>query len=189
MHRVTGLCTGNSPVIGEFPTQKASNAENVSIQWRHRAHRMCINSYEYVSYLLHSLRIKETPYHLNSLMPVHNCQHFADNLSISSSGKKIIVQWFKYDSVFVYMIHYTVQLPTLFCHMTGYIARYGLTTHDNLIYKWLCTLFDHVYKIYGEYNYLEQQITWFCVYCDSRWEWRIPYNTVRMGPMSVEQHR
>ena len=33
--RVTGLCEGNSPVIGEFPTQRASNAENVSIWWRH----------------------------------------------------------------------------------------------------------------------------------------------------------
>ena len=28
---VTGLCEGNSPVTGEFPAQKASNAENVSI--------------------------------------------------------------------------------------------------------------------------------------------------------------
>ena len=33
--RVTGLCAGNSPVIGEFPTQIASNADNVSIWWRH----------------------------------------------------------------------------------------------------------------------------------------------------------
>ena len=33
--RVTGLCAGNSPVIGEFPAQMASNAENVSIWWRH----------------------------------------------------------------------------------------------------------------------------------------------------------
>ena len=28
--RVTGLCAGNSPVTGEFPAQRASNAENVS---------------------------------------------------------------------------------------------------------------------------------------------------------------
>ena len=35
--RVTGLCEGNSPVTGEFPTQRASNAENVSIWWRHHA--------------------------------------------------------------------------------------------------------------------------------------------------------
>ena len=31
---VTGLCAGNSPVSGEFPAQRASNAENVSIWWR-----------------------------------------------------------------------------------------------------------------------------------------------------------
>ena len=31
--RVTGLCAGNSPVTGEFPTQMVSDAENVSI-WR-----------------------------------------------------------------------------------------------------------------------------------------------------------
>ena len=33
--RVTGLCAGNSSVTGEFPAQMASNAENVSIWWRH----------------------------------------------------------------------------------------------------------------------------------------------------------
>ena len=27
--RVTGLCAGNSPVTGEFPEQRASNAENI----------------------------------------------------------------------------------------------------------------------------------------------------------------
>ena len=35
--RGTGLCEGNSPVTGEFPAQKANNAENVSIWWRHHA--------------------------------------------------------------------------------------------------------------------------------------------------------
>ena len=33
MLHVTGLCEGNSPVTGEFPTQGASNAENVPIWW------------------------------------------------------------------------------------------------------------------------------------------------------------
>ena len=33
--RVTGLCVGNSPETCEFPAQMASNAENVSIWWRH----------------------------------------------------------------------------------------------------------------------------------------------------------
>ena len=39
--RVTGLCEGNSPVTGEFPAQRASNAENVSISWRHHVHVWC----------------------------------------------------------------------------------------------------------------------------------------------------
>ena len=34
--RVTGICEGNSPVVGEFPAQRASTAENVSIWWRHQ---------------------------------------------------------------------------------------------------------------------------------------------------------
>ena len=33
--RVTSLCEGNSPVTGEFLAQSASNAQNVSISWRH----------------------------------------------------------------------------------------------------------------------------------------------------------
>ena len=33
--RVTGICAGNSPGTGEFPAQSASNAENVSLWWRH----------------------------------------------------------------------------------------------------------------------------------------------------------
>ena len=33
--RVSRLCVGNSPVTGEFPTQRASYAEYVSFWWRH----------------------------------------------------------------------------------------------------------------------------------------------------------
>ena len=46
-HRWNGLCEGNSLVTGEFPAQKASNAENVSIWWRHHAWRVpCIYASE-----------------------------------------------------------------------------------------------------------------------------------------------
>ena len=54
--RVDGLYEGNSPVTGEFSAQRASNAENVSIWWRHHVlmwidaiqyqvlpHQMCFN--------------------------------------------------------------------------------------------------------------------------------------------------
>ena len=45
--RVTNLCAGNSPVTGEFPAQMASNAENVSIWWRH--HGFVVNMYLHTS--------------------------------------------------------------------------------------------------------------------------------------------
>ena len=58
--RVTGLCAGNSPGTGVFPAQMASNAENVSIWWRHHvtldtlvwsAHEQfeCINENRHIS--------------------------------------------------------------------------------------------------------------------------------------------
>ena len=60
--RVTGLCAGNSPVTGEFPSQKASYAENVSIWWRHHEYQACwytnrFNNAEIVSmiWFLHEL--------------------------------------------------------------------------------------------------------------------------------------
>ena len=37
----TGLCEGNSPLTGEFLTQRTSSAENVSIGWRH--HEIWVN--------------------------------------------------------------------------------------------------------------------------------------------------
>ena len=40
--RVTGLCEGNSPETGEFPVQRASNAENVSIWWHHEYDDLCV---------------------------------------------------------------------------------------------------------------------------------------------------
>ena len=41
--RVTGLCEGNSPGTGEFPAQMASNAENVSIWWRHHGNPVMLS--------------------------------------------------------------------------------------------------------------------------------------------------
>ena len=34
-HSITGLCEGNPPVTGGFTSQKASDAVNLSIWWRH----------------------------------------------------------------------------------------------------------------------------------------------------------
>ena len=45
---VTDLCEGNSRVTGEFPTQRASNAENVFSWWRHMILLIHINALENV---------------------------------------------------------------------------------------------------------------------------------------------
>ena len=46
--RVTGLCAGNSLVTGEFPAQRASNAENIFIWWRHHYAESINNKWLYV---------------------------------------------------------------------------------------------------------------------------------------------
>ena len=69
--RVTGLCAGNSPVTGEFPAQMASNAENVSIWWRH--HKMIMHNI--------SLNSNKTHNNLTSMFGLHS-----NFISISSHG-------------------------------------------------------------------------------------------------------
>ena len=56
---VTGLCVGNSPVTGEFPAQRASNAENSSIWWRHHGRQWHVYPTWSVSWLLVAWRRKE----------------------------------------------------------------------------------------------------------------------------------
>ena len=48
---VTCLWAGNSPVACEFPAQRANNAENVSIWWRHHDLQECVHVV-YLPYLL-----------------------------------------------------------------------------------------------------------------------------------------
>ena len=48
--RVIGFCVGNSPVTGEFPSQRAINAGHVSIWWRHHV-KYAVNSMNYKIYI------------------------------------------------------------------------------------------------------------------------------------------
>ena len=50
--QVTGLCAGNSPVTGEFPAQRASNAENISIWWHHDL--QLLTPYGIIDFQVHS---------------------------------------------------------------------------------------------------------------------------------------
>ena len=53
--RVTGLCEGNSPGIGEFPAQRASNAENAFIWWRQHLKFNQSSSKTYIFHWTHLL--------------------------------------------------------------------------------------------------------------------------------------
>ena len=55
---VTGLCTGNSPGTGEFPAQMASNAENISIWWRHHEF-WCPNAFAQAVHKIYAIQMYE----------------------------------------------------------------------------------------------------------------------------------
>ena len=72
--RVTGLCAGNSLGTGEFPAQMASNAENVSIWWRHNVYNtLC-------SFLMNLLSWSSCHQSLNRLRSRQNCRSFSDDI-------------------------------------------------------------------------------------------------------------
>ena len=96
---VAGLCAGNSPVTGEFPAQRACNAENVSIWWRHHGYttyenrnrrwdntssQVCIN-------WLRNLYFEP----FNALRPTKNGRQLQTTFWNVFSCMKIVVVWFK----------------------------------------------------------------------------------------------
>ena len=71
--RLTGLCAGNSPGTGEFPAQMASNAENVSIWWRHHVSSLDMEMVQVVEILFR--RIQGSVYPLNGTVPNFPSSH------------------------------------------------------------------------------------------------------------------
>ena len=59
---VTGLCEGNPPVTGGFPSYRASNAENVSIWWRHHVDA----STPATAMLTYAIQYQMCPYNIRS---------------------------------------------------------------------------------------------------------------------------
>ena len=62
------LCAGNSPVTGEFPAQRASNTENVSIWWRHHPPLSLLLVSCLLRLMLHLFR----PINNHPEVPLHN---------------------------------------------------------------------------------------------------------------------
>ena len=80
--RVTGLCVGNSPGTGEFPAQKASNAENVSIWWRHHVMRATgVYLYKLTTIQCHCMQNANLVLHLFFKLPNTFSQNVGDNLA------------------------------------------------------------------------------------------------------------
>ena len=82
--RVTGLWAGNSPGTGEFPAQMASNAENVSIWWRHHADSLHTTS-SYAHSLMTIMVFSFNFHHKLIIEPDQNqsptkpCSHFMEH--------------------------------------------------------------------------------------------------------------
>ena len=105
--RVTCLCEGNSPVTGEFPVRRASNAENVSIWWRHNGQKglffgsfclfICISLSSYIIYWpskIIFLRLNgflHVIYHMKTLSIL--LAHCERNPSPSNSTDKGSISW------------------------------------------------------------------------------------------------
>ena len=110
--RVTGLCEGNLPVTGEFPAQRSSNAENVSIWWRH--HDITVSFCLSMKQSWHLSRI-------NSLVPgdAFICNTISDNGLLSVRRQAItwindgllIVNWAThFNWICIKILHFSVNV-------------------------------------------------------------------------------
>ena len=78
--RVTGLYEGNSLVTGEFSAQRASNANNISIWWRHHIPPIYGCDVMWCQVLRWTCRlVYPLMSSTNTLRPRQNVRHFADN--------------------------------------------------------------------------------------------------------------
>ena len=98
---VTGLCEGNSAVTGEFPAQMVSNAEDISIWWRHHGHhgglQKATSHQPWWSLMTHWLRVSSHMYRLtHSPMQDKRPPLWQTTLSNAFSWMKIIESRFKF---------------------------------------------------------------------------------------------
>ena len=104
------LCEGNSPVTGEFPAQRASNAEHVSIWWRHHvvlkvmhnrvaipliSLQLCCHDMEKICIILMNMNPIDLYKSHNALVPYPTMHHFEIPLviSVTSHGPRAVTWW------------------------------------------------------------------------------------------------
>ena len=99
--RVAGLCAGNSPVTGEFPTQMASNVENVSIWWCHHEKSELI-TFEASLYIIYMVYWE--------ILQTHH-----DKYSSCHSGTKLILNHYEYRNMLHNSVKFKLQLKKYIC--------------------------------------------------------------------------
>ena len=110
--RVTGLCAGNSPVTGEFPAHRASNAEFFSIWWRHheisRVTLTGMHSWNPSKLCsMESVWLAGSPYFTHLDLNKWNSHDSTDTLWNASSWVKITVVWWKFHCHLYLKFHLT----------------------------------------------------------------------------------
>ena len=85
---VSGLCAGNSPVTGEFPTHRASDAEKVPIWWRHYASTKCINIGMLVSNARPKCWFPSGPF-IATRVSLYMCRHVLSKCNVTNSTSGI----------------------------------------------------------------------------------------------------
>ena len=137
---VTGLCVGNSLVTGEFPAQMISNAENVSIWWRHH---------------VGGLARLSTKKDVNPLRPRKNVWQFADNIL-----KCHYLNENAWISIKILLKFVSRVQSTIFQHWLRSWLGLDQATSHNLNQGWLAYCCIHVsFSLNGNYNELTHCIT------------------------------
>ena len=103
--RVTGLCAGNSPETGEFPAQMASNAENVSIWWRHHVY---VGMWASVCVLKCHVCILVALYVIYIIFIGENRMIYEATRSILLVARQIICIWSMKFLTYMYMLQFEV---------------------------------------------------------------------------------
>ena len=138
---VTGLCAWNSPGTGEFPAQMASNAENVSIWWRHHADANFAREYRGYIRLFDRYKtchkyLTDSRYGYKRLIPVHHIKfclnivqlHWLDRCRILEFQSQVPWSFTKfYINIHIFHLYvciYTYVYIYIFKHLVSMITVY-----------------------------------------------------------------
>ena len=134
---VTGLCERNPPVTDGFPSQRASNAENVSI-WRH--HDMGEN--DHCQTTAKQLSINDVLNTCDVLRLVTSSvqEYYCHNVAIISNSKLLThMQYSKYADVEFILLQQFVRTFILYKQITTFSNKLILLSHMYIIYsrRWI----------------------------------------------------